>query len=645
MLFEKEEVRLPDDIANMSDEELDELCGKIRARLVEIVSKNGGHLASNLGVVELTVALFSHYNPYVDRIVWDVGHQSYVHKILTGRDSAMDTLRQKGGLSGFPKREESKADAFDTGHSSTSVSAALGMARAARILGSSMRTVAVIGDGALTGGMAFEAINDAAQSKCDITIILNDNGMSISKNVGALSEYLRKIRTKNSYIRAKRKIRRFVVKIPVVGEKLAKVIRRIKNSIKFKVVPGEFFENLGLTYIGPVDGHDIKAIRTALERADMAEEPAMIHVITKKGRGYKHAEDNPGAFHGITPFNAETGEVENTSGAASVSLSKTFAVKLSELAEKDSSICAVTAAMPTGTCLKYFKDKFPERFFDVGIAEQHAVTMCAGMAVVGAKPVTVIYSTFMQRAYDQLMHDVSIQGIPLVAGLDRAGVSGPDGETHQGLYDFAYLGHMPYASVAVPASADELERMLELGMTVYDESSVIPKGLFAIRYPAKDRLSEKHALLLKESIEYGKGCVCFDSRKDRSARASLCIMSMGEMLEYALCAAESLTAQGFSVIVFNARFFKPLDEDGVAFCADNAEVIITVEDAVITGGFGERVKLLLCEKLSKKEFKALETAAFPDEIIRHATIKELHREYMLDAEGLEARFKRISEAW
>ena len=469
MLSYGKELKLPEDIAEMSRQELESLCKDIRERLVEVVSKNGGHLASNLGVVELTVALYSIYDPFKDRIVWDVGHQSYVHKILTGRDEEMNELRKMDCLSGFPKREESQADAFDTGHSSTSVSAALGIARAAKLTGQNVKTVAVIGDGALTGGMAFEALNDAAQTKCDITVILNDNGMSISKNVGALSDYLGKIRKKNSYINAKRRVKNFLSRIPVVGAPVARVLRKIKNAVKFKIVPGEFFENLGLTYIGPVDGHDIKGLRAAIIRAEENDEPAMIHVITNKGKGYRPAEENPGKFHGITPFNAETGEVIGAGDPdAPESLSKVFAEKLCQLAEQDEKICAVTAAMPTGTCLKLFSDKFPHRFFDVGIAEQHAVTMCAGMSSMGAKPVTVIYSTFMQRAYDQLLHDVSVQGLPLVVGLDRAGAAGPDGETHQGLYDFAYLGHMPSATVAAPANKRELEDMLELGMSMYN---------------------------------------------------------------------------------------------------------------------------------------------------------------------------------
>ncbi len=636
MLLDGNELRLPEDIAKMSSKELEELCKEIRERLVEVVSKNGGHLASNLGVVELTVALYSIYDPFEDRIVWDVGHQSYVHKILTGRDTLMDDLRKIDCLSGFPKREESKADAFDTGHSSTSVSAALGIARAAKLLGKDIKTVAIIGDGALTGGMAFEALNDAAQTKCDITVILNDNGMSISKNVGALSNYLGKIRTKHSYINAKRRIKNFLSRIPVVGAPVACFLRKIKNAVKFKIVPGEFFENLGLTYIGPVDGHDIKGIRAAIIRAEENDEPAMIHVITKKGKGYRPAEENPGKFHGITPFDAETGEVKG--GNASVSLSKVFAEKLCELAEKDEKICAVTAAMPTGTCLKLFSERFPERFFDVGIAEQHAVTMCAGMSSMGAKPVTVIYSTFMQRAYDQLLHDVSVQGLPLVVGLDRAGAAGPDGETHQGIYDYAFLGHLPLCTVAAPANKWELERMLEMGMTVYNEETVIPKGCFAVRYPAKDRFSGKYYdENASAPVEYGKGCVCYDSRASERSRAALCIISIGEMLEYALEAAEKLTAEGVSVVVFNARFFKPLDVEGVMYCAANAERIITVEDAAEIGGFGEQVKLV-AERVCPG---GVHIAAFPDEIIRHGRIDELHKKYGLDADGLVARYRYI----
>lgn len=638
MRLKEEGFRLPDELAGMTQTELAELCGEIRKRLIEAVAKNGGHLASNLGVVELTVAMYSLYDPFKDRIVWDVGHQAYVHKILTGRNAEMDTLRTFGGLSGFPKREESGADAFNTGHSSTSVSAALGMARAAQLAGEKRKIIAVIGDGALTGGMAFEAINDAAQSKCDITIVLNDNGMSISKNVGGLAKYLRRIRTRKSYMRAKSRIRQMLLKIPKVGKKLAKWTRRLKNSIKFLLIPGEFFENLGLTYLGPVNGHDITAVRDAFKHSDEYEGPVLIHVITKKGKGCDFAAEDPVFYHGAGPFNADTGEMLSE---ASVSMSKAFAEKLCALAGKDEKICAVTAAMPTGTGLEAFHSAFPKRFFDVGIAEQHAITMSAGMSVMGSKPVVVIYSTFLQRAYDQLLHDVCLQKIPLVVGIDRAGVAGPDGETHQGLYDFAYLSHLPNVAVAAPASCEELSQMLEMAVSVYDgESAGVPQGCFALRYPAKERFAHNPELLAAHPVEYGRGIVCFDSSNGgNDAAADIGILVIGEMLEEALLAAETLTAEGKSVLVFNARFFMPLDAEGIKHLASRADVIVTVEDAVKKNGFGESVMLLLAENGIHKKVGIL---ALPDKAIGHGKISEIHHLYGLDAEGIAARCRALS---
>lgn len=644
MKLKEEGFRLPEELAGLSQAELDELCGEIRKRLIEVVAKNGGHLASNLGVVELTVALYSCYNPMKDRIVWDVGHQAYVHKILTGRNAQMDTLRTFGGLSGFPKREESEADAFNTGHSSTSVSAALGMARAAELAGEKRKIVAVIGDGALTGGMAFEALNDAAQSQCDITIVLNDNGMSISKNVGGLARYLRRIRSKKSYMKAKSRIRRMLMRVPRVGLKLAKWARRVKNSIKFLIVPGEFFENLGLTYVGPVDGHDIPALRDALRRSDEYAGPVLVHVITRKGKGCDYAAEDPVFYHGAGPFNADTGKAVPEK---SVSLSGAFAETLCTLAGKDPKICAVTAAMQTGTGLEAFHAQFPKRFFDVGIAEQHAITMSAGMSVMGSRPVVAIYSTFLQRAYDQLLHDVSLQRIPLVIGIDRAGVAGQDGETHQGLYDFAYLSHLPYMTVAAPASKWELVRMLEMAVTVYEkEPHGIPAGCFAIRYPAKERFRHDPELLSAHPVEYGKGVVCFEPQEEkangRDGRVEIGIIAIGEMLEEALQAAETLSAEGRTVAVFNARFFMPLDTEGIRAMAARADVLVTVEDAVRKNGFGESVLLLLAESGIRKPIGIL---ALPNRPIEHGRIAEIHHRYGTDAEGIAAQCRTLLRAF
>lgn len=619
--------KLPEDLENMSPAELENLAKDIRERLVDVVAKNGGHLASNLGVVELTLAMYSFYNPYKDRIVWDVGHQTYVHKILTGRNDAMDTIRQYEGLSGFPKTEESVADSFNTGHSSTSISAALGMARAKRMTGADYKVCAVIGDGALTGGMAFEALNDAAQTFCDMTIILNDNGMSISRNVGGLSKYLGKIRTGKSYTRVKKKVKKVLGAIPGIGRHLVLLIHKLKKSIKLMLIPGELFEDLGLSYIGVVDGHDIKAVKKALEKAEKKKGPVIVHVMTKKGNGYKPAEEDPALFHGISPFDKETGKVKSSSDK---SFSIAFADKLTELAADDDKISAVTAAMPLGTGLEKFEHKYPERFFDVGIAEQHAVTMAAGMAICGAKPVIAVYSTFLQRGYDQLLHDVALQDLPLVIGLDRSGINGQDGETHQGIYDFAYLSHLPNTTVAAPCSIKEMEDMLELGMQVFDkEKNPEVHGCFVIRYPAKERLTERNGLLDYSPVEYGKGAVIFDTAD--GGEADLCIMTAGAIAEEALKAAEKLAETGVKVRVFNARFIKPLDEEGVLKNAAGAKCVITAEEAVEFGGFGERVKLICQNNNITSKIKVI---ALPDAALPHGKISQIQKLYGLDAEGI-----------
>jgi len=629
-------LNLPEDLKNMSDGELENLAVEIRERLVDVVAKNGGHLASNLGVVELTLAMYSFYNPYTDRIVWDVGHQTYVHKILTGRNAAMDTIRQYEGLSGFPKTDESPADSFNTGHSSTSISAALGMARAKRLAGADYKVCAVIGDGALTGGMAFEALNDAAQTFCDMTVILNDNGMSISRNVGGLSKYLGKIRSGKSYTRVKKGVKKVLGAIPLIGNKLVLLIHKLKKSIKLMLIPGEFFEDLGLEYIGVIDGHDIKAVKDALEKAEKKKGPVIVHVMTKKGKGYTPAEENPSLFHGISPFDKETGRVTSLGGG---SFSEGFAKKLTELAADDDKISAVTAAMPLGTGLEMFEHKYPERFFDVGIAEQHAVTMAAGMAICGAKPVIAVYSTFLQRGYDQLLHDVALQDLPLVIGLDRSGINGQDGETHQGIYDFAYLGHLPNTTVAAPCSIREMQDMLAVGMKVFDkDSSPEIHGCFVIRYPAKERLTEHEGLLRYKDIEFGKGVVIYDS--SNGDVADLCIMSVGAIAEEALKAAERLTQDGVKVRVFNARFVKPIDEAGVAENARNAKCVITVEEAVAFGGFGERAALVLRDNKIDTKLKII---ALPDEALPHGKIAQIQHRYGLDADGIISAYGEISD--
>jgi len=592
MLFEKMP-SLPDDLAAMNEKETADLCAALRQRLIETVAENGGHLASNLGVVELTVALYSIYNPHEDRIIWDVGHQSYVHKILTGRDAGMDHLRRPEGTAGFPKLAESDADAFNTGHSSTSVSAAIGYARGYALRGDKRRVIAVIGDGALTGGMAYEALNDIAQSKSKVIVVLNDNGMSIDRNVGGMSRYLGRIRKKHSYLRAKRRLRRFLSKIPGIGKPLTRLLTRMKNRAKHWVVEGKFFENLGLYYLGPVNGHDVYALKMIFERANEIDGPVLVHVQTEKGHGYEPARANPEVFHGVPGFDPETGEIPCGGGS---SLSKVFSRTLCDIAEKDENIIAVTAAMSIGTGLQEFSERFPGRLLDVGIAEPHAITMAAGLVLAGEKPVTVIYSTFLQRAYDQLLHDVALQKLPMVIGVDRAGVCGYDGETHHGIYDFAYIGGIPFTTIAAPSSARQLDSMLRMAVRVYDKDSEIPadKRLFVIRYPAKDRFTfEDDPQYIKSELRYGKGAVCFDNC---GGKPDAVIFSVGEVLEEAFRAAKILDSKGVGTVVFDAAFFKPLDEDSIASLAKTAKVIATCEDAVKDGGFSEKVRVLLATR-------------------------------------------------
>ncbi len=635
MLFEKMPV-LPDDLAAMDEKQLNTLCEDIRKRLVETVSVNGGHLASNLGVVELTVALYSIYNPHRDRIIWDVGHQSYVHKILTGRDAGMDRLRRPDGAAGFPKLSESDADAFNTGHSSTSISAALGYARAFKYTGENRAVIAVIGDGALTGGMAYEALNDIAQSQCRVIVVLNDNGMSIDRNVGGLSKYLAKIRRRHSYMRAKRNVRGFLLKIPKIGRPLTRVISRAKNRVKHWVVEGKFFENLGLYYLGPVDGHDIYALKMIFERANEIDGPVLVHVQTQKGKGYEPAEKEPEIFHGVGAFVAETGEIKNKNCE---SLSKVFSEELCKLAETDDKIVAVTAAMSIGTGLDGFAQQFPDRTVDVGIAEQHAITMAAGMSLAGMKPVAAIYSTFLQRAYDQLLHDVALQKLPLVVGIDRAGVCGYDGETHHGIYDFAYLSGIPFTTVAAPSSAKQLRETVRLAIHVYDgepevENNPLPEDagkLFAIRYPAKER-----ATFLEDEdyidvpVAYGRGAVCFD-KPGENGLYDVALFSIGEVLEEVFAAAKILATRGLSVTVFDARFFKPLDVAAVFGIADRSKLVVTAEDAIADDGFGEHVRLALADSGCKNSVISL---AHKNTLIPNDSIANQMKADGLDREGI-----------
>jgi 1-deoxy-D-xylulose-5-phosphate synthase len=601
----------PKDIRKMSLNELDELSKDIRGFLIEHVSKTGGHLASNLGVVELTISLYNVFEFEKDKLVWDVGHQSYVHKILTGRKDRFDTLRKYGGISGFPKREESFYDMFETGHSSTSISAALGMARARDLKGEKHQVVAVIGDGALTGGMALEALNDVGYRKTKLIIVLNDNQMSIAKNVGGLSTYLSRLRVDPSYNKLKHEFNTALEKSNI-GKGLVNSINKIKDSIKQIIVPGMFFEEMGIKYLGPIDGHNIKEMSKVLSMAKNMEEPVIIHTITQKGRGYNFAEKNPHKFHGIGPFNCSSGECCVTSG---ITYSSTFGEELVKLAEKDNRIVAITAAMTDGTGLSQFAQRYGERFFDVGIAEQHAVTLAAGMAKEGFKPVFAVYSTFLQRAYDQIIHDVCIQRLPVIFAVDRAGIVGEDGETHQGVFDLSYLSHMPNMTIMAPKCIDELRAMLDW--------AVKQSYPIAIRYP-RGGDSSSYELKSLTVLERGKWEVLCES-------GNTVILAAGKMVSRALAVKDKLDQMGIKVSVVNACFIKPIDKNLIDSFLEKNFNFITIEDNVIHGGLGSLVLEYINSLNSNTRILNL---GFKDEFITHGSPDILYKKYGLDVEGI-----------
>lgn len=601
-----ERIDLPVDVKRLDIEEKIELAQEIRDYILQIVSKNGGHLASNLGVVELTIALHSVFNMPEDKIVWDVGHQSYVHKIITGRKEQFKTLRQLNGLSGFPKINESEYDSFDTGHSSTSISAALGMARARDLKGDDNQVIAVIGDGALTGGMALEALNDTGFSQTKMTVILNDNEMSISKNVGGLNMFLSKLRTKKLYKKSNISVKRILNKVPIIGRPAVKVIQRIKGSIKQLVIPKMFFEDIGFTYLGPVDGHNIEQLENILKLSKKVEGPVLIHVLTKKGKGYKIAEENPDRFHATGPFDLETGKPKKEKKA---DYSKVFGNKLVELAKTNQNIVAVTASMKDGTGLSEFAKQFPTRFFDIGIAEQHAITMAAGMAKEGMIPFVPIYSSFYQRGYDQVIHDVAIQNLPVIMCVDRAGVVGADGETHQGTLDMAFFRLVPNLTIMAPKDFKELEDMMEFAITL--NKPVV------IRYPRDGENSdikfEKH-----EKIDLGKAEILKEG-KDVS------IIAIGNKVAKAVELAGNYKEQGINAEVINARFLKPLDKDTIKQSIEKTKKVVTMEDGTIINGLATAVKeLIVDEKLKDIE---VQSYAWPDEFIKHGSVEELEKEY------------------
>ena len=607
-------INSPSDLKKLSYKEKDMLSNEIRTKIINTISKTGGHLASNLGVVELTIALHSVFNTPKDKIVWDVGHQTYVHKILTGRKDEFDTIRQLNGLSGFPKIKESEYDCFNTGHSSTSISAALGMARARDLKNEDNNVIAVIGDGALTGGMALEALDDAGNSKTRLIVVLNDNEMSISKNVGGISRFLTKIRTKKFYKKSNNFVRKILERIPGFGTFVIKLARKIKYSIKQLVIPNMFFEDLGFKYLGPVDGHDIERVEWILNLAKKEKEPVVVHIITKKGKGYKFAEENPDSFHATSSFDIETGK---SIKVKEKDYSQVFGEKLVELAEKNEKIVAVTAAMADGTGLKEFKKKYPKRFFDVGIAEQHALCMAAGMAKEGFIPVVPIYSSFYQRAFDQVIHDVCMQNLPVVMCVDRAGLVGQDGETHQGIFDLSFFNLIPNITIMAPKDFKELEEMIEFAVNL--------KAPVVIRYP-RGTESKKIKFEKEKKIELGKAEILSQGK-------NITIVSIGKMVARAVEVKEKLEKEKIEAEVINVRFLKPFDEKTIINSIKKTKKVITIEDNTVIGGLASKVQELISNnEESDVQFKAF---GLPDTFIEHGKVEELEEKYGLDAKTIE----------
>ena len=602
----------PKDLKVLKTEEKEKLAEEIRQEILNIVSKNGGHLASNLGVVEITMALHSVFNTPQDKIIWDVGHQCYVHKILTGRKDKMNTIRQYKGIAGFPKTCESEYDAFNTGHSSTSVSVATGMARARDILKENYEVIAVIGDGSLTGGMAQEALNDAGASRTKLIVILNDNEMSISKNVGGIPTFLSKLRTRKFYTNANSRVKRFTLKIPKVGVKIVDLVQRSKKTIKQIFIPNMYFEDIGFTYLGPVDGHNIEKLENILKIAKDVKGPVLVHAITKKGKGYKIAEENPDKFHGISAFNIETGE--KLTGSKK-DYSKVFGDKLVELARKDKKIVAVTAAMKDGTGLKDFAKEFPDRFFDVGIAEQHAVGMVAGMAKAGLKPVLPLYSSFLQRGYDQLIHDVALQNVPVTVCLDRAGIVGNDGETHHGIFDMSFASAIPNLTIMAPKDFKELEQMLEFAVN-FD-------GPVLIRYPRGGE--GKNETEKNDKINLGKSELIKEG-KDVS------IIAIGKMVHRAIEVANMLKEKDIDAEVINARFLKPLDKKAMLKSIEKTKKVVTMEDGILNGGLYTNI----LDLINRSEIENIEVLPFgyDDCFITHGSVDELEKEMKTDVESI-----------
>lgn len=611
-----ESIKNPIDIKKLNFEELDELAKELRGFMLENVSKTGGHVASNLGIVELTLALFKCFNFDEDKIVFDVGHQCYPYKILTGRKDEFDTLRQYNGISGFPKREESKYDFFDTGHSSNSISAALGMAKARDIQFKKYEVVSVIGDGALTGGMAYEGLNDLGFNKTKMIVILNDNQMAISPNVGGMSEYLGRIRINKRY----NDIKKAVYNHLEDKNSIVKFIRKIKNSIKSLFVSSMFFEDLGIRYIGPIDGHNIKEMTEIMDKVKLLDEPVVLHIITKKGMGYEPAEEEPDKFHGISKFDVETGEILKKSDK--VTYSKAFGEAIVNIAQNNKNVVAITAAMTEGTGLKKFAKEFPERFFDVGIAEEHAVTFAAGLASQGLQPIFAVYSTFLQRGFDQIVHDVCMQNLPVVFMIDRAGLVGNDGETHQGVFDLSYLSMIPNLTIFAPKCVSEVEPLLKYALSL--------KSPVAIRYP---RGGDMVSLPPIQKFEKGKWEIVSGGEK-------LALVAVGKMVQYAFRAKEELKKYKINPMIVNVASVKPLDTHIVKRLIREKYNIITLEDNVAIGGFGSLMLKSLNNGAYKGKFRSM---AFKDRFISHGDVDTLMHQEKMDVDEIVYLAKKLAK--
>ena len=603
-----EKIQKENDIKKLTPEELELLKDEIRQFLIESISVTGGHLASNLGVVELTMALHLCFDLPKDKIVWDVGHQSYTHKILTGRKDGFSSLRQYGGMSGFPKADESDCDCFNTGHSSTSISAGLGLATARQVTGDDYHVVSVIGDGALTGGMAYEALNNASSVKGNFIIVLNDNNMSISENVGGISQYLSGFRTADAYRDLKNNVMNSLNHIPIYGERMVKHIRNTKSSIKQLFIPGMFFEEMGIIYLGPVDGSDIKEMCRVFDEAKRVDGPVLVHVLTKKGAGYGPAERYPSRFHGAEPFVIETGLPKNKRTKANYT--DVFSTVMKKLGERNPKVVAITAAMAEGTGLRRFHRNFPDRFFDVGIAEEHALTFAAGLAAGGMKPVVALYSSFLQRAYDQAIHDVCLQNLPVVLAVDRAGLVGSDGETHQGLFDLSFLTTIPNMTIMSPKNRWEMADMVRYAIDF--------QYPIALRYPRGEAYEGFKEF--RTPIEYGKSEMLYQE-------SEIAIVFVGHMAKLAKDVREELKNRGYSCTLVNARFVKPLDKEMLVQLAANHRIFVTIEENVLSGGFGQQV--LDCVERERLDVY-VHSFGIPDDYVEHGNVDVLRKEVGLE---------------